>query len=364
MKIKKDNNHSDKPKTFKGSIKPLNSSDPKIIAEIVNLSKKYSHSQKYAIQNVSFKIRRGEFHAFLGANGAGKTTTIKSIIGAISNFTGEIFVNKKDIGYIPEDMLFPDISAKKFLNLMALFSGIKNKEAKKRVKEWINYFNLADLANKKPNKMSSGQKRDVLLSQALIHNPELLIADEPVANLDPYARERVYGLFKAMQEQGKAVFVSTHILDEIERYATYITIIDGGKVVFDGPKEKDTNIRELFNKYVKLGSVERNLQPSPNIDSSYGLPSSLPPLPPLQNQHIQSDNLQPQYPPSSSFNNQDTNANSLPATFQNNSDNESKNNDLSQKASMSLDKSYQSNNELIKNVGIENKSLESQDKIN
>lgn len=261
-------------------------------------------------------------------------------------------------------MLFPDISAKKFLNLMALFSGIKNKEAKKRVKEWINYFNLANLANKKPNKMSSGQKLDVLLSQALIHNPELLIADEPVDNLDPYARERVYGLFKAMQEQGKAVFVSTHILDEIERYATYITIIDGGKVVFDGPKEKDINIRELFNKYVKLGSVERNLQLSPNIDSSYVLPSSLPPLPPLHDQHSQSDNLQPQYPPSSSFNNQDTNANSLPATFQNNSDNESKNNDLSQKASMSLDKSYQSNNELIKNVGIENKSLESQDKIN
>lgn len=362
MKIKKDTNHSYKPKTVRGSIKRLNSSDPKIIAEIVNLSKKYSHSQKYAIQNVSFKIRRGEFHAFLGANGAGKTTTIKSMIGAIANFTGEIFVNKEDIGYIPEDMLFPDLSAKKFLNLMALFSGIKNKEAKKRVKEWINYFNLANLANKKPNKMSSGQKRDVLLSQALIHNPELLIADEPVANLDPYARERVYGLFKAMQEQGKAVFVSTHILDEIERYATYITIIDGGKVVFDGPKEKDTNVRELFNKYVKLGSVERNLQP--NINSSYGLPSSLPPLPPLQDQHSQFNNLPPQYPPSSSFNNQDINANPLPATFQSNSDNESKNNDLSQKASMSLDKPYQSNNETIKNVDLENKSLGSQDKIN
>lgn len=363
MKLKKtDNNNLNKPKDFRGKIKPLNSSDPKIIAEIDNLSKKYSHSQKYAIQNVSFKIRRGEFHAFLGANGAGKTTTIKSMIGAICNFTGDIFINKKDIGYIPEDMVFPEISTKKFLNLMALFSGIKSKDAKKRVKEWINYFNLANLANKKPNKMSSGQKRDVLLAQALIHNPELLIADEPVANLDPYARERVYGLFKAMQEQGKAIFVSTHILDEIERYATYITIIDGGKVVFDGPKEKDMNIRELFNKYVKLGSVERNLQP--NINSSYGLPSSLPPLSSLQNQHIQSNNLPSQYPQNASFNNQETNVNPLPSTLKSNSNIEYKNNDLSEKITISSDNDYQSNNEVIKNVDLENKSLSSQDKIN
>lgn len=113
-----------------------------------------------------------------------------------------------------------------------------------------------------------------------------------------------------------------------------------------------------------MGSVERNLQPNPNIDSSYGLPSGLPPLPPLQDQHSQSNNLPPQYPPSSSLNNKDTNTNPLPATFKSNSDSESKNNDLPEKASMPLDKPYQSNNEVIKNVDVENKSLGSQDKIN
>ena len=171
------------------------------IVSVKNLYKKYKRRKEPAIDDVSFDIYPGQFHAFIGANGAGKTTTIKSIIGAYSKYKrgGTILIGgyenetkeaKKLIGYIPEEAKFPrKISTRTYLKYMAILSGYSVQNVDEKVDEIINNLGLEQLANKNPMSFSSGQKKKILIAQSLINNPEVLIMDEPAANLDPIARQ-------------------------------------------------------------------------------------------------------------------------------------------------------------------------------
>jgi len=195
-----------------------------------------------AISELNFRVGHGEFHAFIGGNGAGKTTTIKSIVGAYAKYEGEIYFSgyinssleaKRTMGYIPEIARFPDnTSTYSYLLNMALLSELKKDEAKKTVEKILIDLNMQKLAKKSPNTFSSGQKKKILLAQALIHNPKILIMDEPAANLDPTARIDFFETLKKLQHQGKSIFISSHILNEVDKYATHATILDGGKIVF------------------------------------------------------------------------------------------------------------------------------------
>lgn len=238
------------------------------LVEIKNVTKKYKGRSSPAINQISFKIYPGHFHVFIGANGAGKTTTIKSIIGAYSKYKmdGEILIkglsnqkieSKKHIGYVPEAALFPKkMTTMDYLVSMASLSGYSYKDSKILAKELLNKINMTSFAKKRPNTFSSGQKKKILLAQALIHNPEILIMDEPAANLDPIARNELFEVLIKLQQEGKAIFISSHILDEIGKYATYATILDGGKIVFDGIIDKTINLSELYKQHVKFGSVD------------------------------------------------------------------------------------------------------------
>lgn len=242
------------------------------IVSIKNLTKHYKGRTNPAINNISFNIYPGQFHAFIGANGAGKTTTIKSIISAYSNkkYKGEIKINeclnftaggKSVLGYIPEEAKFPKkMSTKNYLTNMACLSGLSNKDAKQKVNTILTNLGLTDLANKCPDSFSSGQKKKILLAQALIHDPKVLIMDEPAANLDPLARDELFENLINLQKEGKAIFLSSHILDEIGKYATYVTILDGGSIVYDGSIDKNTDLSQLYRKYVKLGSVDTGIK--------------------------------------------------------------------------------------------------------
>lgn len=233
---------------------------------VINLTKQYKKNMKPAINNLNFIVGPGEFHAFIGGNGAGKTTTIKSIIGAYANYIGKIYFcgylnttieAKRLIGYIPEVARFPEnTSTRNYLINMALLSEVKRKDVKKIVDQILIDLNMQNLAKKSPNSFSSGQKKKILLAQALIHDPKILIMDEPAANLDPRARIEFFETLKKLQNNGKSIFISSHILDEIDKYATHATILDGGQVVFS---KKLDEYRKSKQKSLYLKFKNNNL---------------------------------------------------------------------------------------------------------
>ena len=223
--------------------------NPSYILEVINLCKKYKPNSPWIINNLNFHIKKGEFHAFIGGNGAGKTTTIKSVIGAYAKFDGCVYIagknnfnkeSKKFMGYIPEIARFPDgMSARNYLISMCEMSGLSHHDSVKYTDKKLKEFNMQRLAKKSPNNFSSGQKKKILLAQALVHNPDLLIMDEPAANLDPIARIEFFNILKKLQKEGKAIFISSHILSELDKFADTCTVLDGGKIVYTGKVESD-----------------------------------------------------------------------------------------------------------------------------
>ncbi len=225
----------------------------KPILYVRNLYKKYPKKKSPAINHISFNVYPGQFHAFIGANGAGKTTSIKSIIGAYARWSGTVLIDgnkntsveaKKSLGYIPENARFPTrMSCFSYLIWMARLTGMSKKEAKNFAVNKLKELKLWNLRTKSPNSFSSGQKKKVLLAQALIHNPRILVMDEPAANLDPKARLELFDTLNKLKNEGKAIFISSHVLAELDRYANAATILDGGKIVFTGTTKK------LYERY-------------------------------------------------------------------------------------------------------------------
>ncbi|TCG11561.1 ABC transporter ATP-binding protein [Mycoplasma todarodis] len=216
--------------------------------EVKKFTKKYKGAKKAAVSGASFNVYPGEFHGFIGANGSGKTTTIKSLIGAYAKFQGDIKIfgldhlseeAKSKVGYIPEAAKFPKgYSTYKYIVYMSYLSGLSMRESKDFANNVLKEIGLEKLKNRNPNTFSSGQKKKVLLAQALVHNPEIIIMDEPAANLDPKARIDFFDTLKKLQEKGVAILISSHILTELDKYVNSLTIIDGGKVVFTGKLEE------------------------------------------------------------------------------------------------------------------------------
>lgn len=225
----------------------------KPILFVDNLYKKYSHKKAPAINRISFNVYPGQFHAFIGANGAGKTTSIKSIIAAYAKWSGTVLIKgkkntsvdaKKTLGYIPENARFPTrMSCYSYLTWMARLSGFTKKDSKEFAVKRLHELNMWNLRTKSPNSFSSGQKKKILLAQALINNPEILVMDEPAANLDPKARLELYDTLERLSKEGRAILISSHVLAELDRYVNAATILDGGKIVFSG------TTKELYERY-------------------------------------------------------------------------------------------------------------------
>lgn len=217
------------------------------VLEVINLTKIFSKTNR-GIQDINISVNSGDFHAFIGENGAGKTTTIKSIIGAYPNYSGQILIYGKDIkdasaksiiGYVPENAIFPkELSVYQYLYNFSILSNIPKKQADTKIKQFLKLFNIEDLINDKPYNFSSGQKKKVLLIQALLHDPKLLILDEPAANLDPTARYELFSLLKKLNEnEGITILISSHVLSEIDKYVNSVTLIHNGHIVYSGSKK-------------------------------------------------------------------------------------------------------------------------------
>ncbi len=223
--------------------------------KITNITKTFGRLRNRitAVNNLNMEIEKGTVHGFIGPNGAGKTTTIKMIIGAIKPTRGEIFVfgepagsveAKKFIGYSPEHPQFYSMNALEFLVYTGEICGMRREEARKRAKELLEWIGLYDFRNRNAKNFSAGMKQKLSFIQALIHDPEILILDEPTANLDPIGRFEILEKIKTLRKkENKTVFVSSHILHELERVVDHVTIIRRGATILQ------TSMEELRKKF-------------------------------------------------------------------------------------------------------------------
>ena len=213
---------------------------------IDNLVKKYGGQR--AVDHISFTVKTGEIVGFLGPNGAGKTTTMRMITGFITPTEGRITVGgmeiadqmdkiKKHIGYLPENNpLYQDMPVIDYLEYVAGLQGIPKENQPVRVAEMIRITGLNPEKHKKISELSKGFRQRVGLAQAMIHDPEILILDEPTTGLDP---NQIVEIRKLIRELGrhKTVILSTHILSEVEATCDRILIINRGKIVADGTSD-------------------------------------------------------------------------------------------------------------------------------
>lgn len=209
-----------------------------------------------ALDEVSFSIKKGELVGFLGPNGAGKSTMMKIITGFLPPDSGEVIVNgqkvesknleiRKNIGYLPENNpLYTDLYVKEFLEITAGFYKLKN--VKLRVAEMVELTGLGDEQHKKIRALSKGYRQRVGLAQALIHDPSVLILDEPTTGLDPNQLEEIRHLIREISRE-KTVMLSSHIMQEVEAVCNRVIIINKGRIIADG------GINEI-----KSGKMNRN----------------------------------------------------------------------------------------------------------
>jgi len=203
----------------------------------------------HAVQGVSFDVNHGEVLGFLGPNGAGKSTTMKMITGFLEPTSGTVEVNghdvlenplavKKSIGYLPEGApAYGEMTVKSFLNFIADIRQFTGANRQKRIDEVIDLINIKNVLDQSIETLSKGYKRRIGLAQALMHDPNILILDEPTDGLDPNQKHEVQNLIKEMAKD-KAIIISTHILEEVDAICTRAIIIATGNLLFDGtPKE-------------------------------------------------------------------------------------------------------------------------------
>ena len=230
---------------------------------VIDISKNFGDFT--AINKLSFEVKVGDVMGFLGPNGAGKTTSMRVITGYLKSDSGNVIVNNKDIeidpihtksmiGYLPEGVpLYLDFSPYLYLDYVCQVRDIKNSKA--AIKKVINDLQLEEVKDVPIETLSKGFKRRVGIAQALIHNPKLLILDEPTDGLDPLQKFEVRKLIKKLSKT-KAIIISTHILDEVPEVCNKCLIINDGQKVFEGtPAQLKKKIgKSLDEKFRKLVS--------------------------------------------------------------------------------------------------------------
>ncbi len=227
--------------------------------QIENLTKTYG--EKKAVDNLSLHIAPGEIYGFIGHNGAGKTTTIKACCGIIKPDSGTIRIGgmsiaeqpiqcKRTFAYIPDNPdMYAFLSGIKYLNFVADVYGVGAGERDQRIKEYADLLELTSDLAQPVSAYSHGMKQKLAIIAALIHEPKLLIMDEPFVGLDPKASHLVKGLMRQLCDRGGAVFFSTHVLEVAEKLCDQVAIIKQGKLVVSGSMEEvkgDTSLESVF----------------------------------------------------------------------------------------------------------------------
>ena len=225
-----------------------------------NVSKRFGDRE--AVRDVSFEVRPGDVLGFLGPNGAGKSTTMRMITGYLAPGSGEVKVNgyevtrnpveaRRSLGYLPENApSYPDMTVQEFLDFAAEMRGYRGSERKERVEAALAKCILTPVRHQAIETLSKGYRQRTCFAQAILHDPQVLILDEPTEGLDPNQKHVVRSMIKEMAKD-KVVIFSTHILEEVEAVCTRVIIISGGRLVADStPAEllKQGSMDQVFRR--------------------------------------------------------------------------------------------------------------------
>ena len=260
--------------------------------KVENLTKSYGSLQ--VLKGIDFEVKEGNIYGFLGKNGAGKSTTMNILTGLIDynggqvHFQGKNFRDNKrsilkNIGYTPQSPVFYGyMNAYEYLSFMGKLSGMSKEEIKKRSGEVLKTINLEDSAKRKIGGYSGGMKQRLGIAVALFNNPKLLFLDEPTSALDPEGRREILEFILSLKKQGVTVFLSTHILSDIERVCDEVSILDKGKIIASGDLQSlkskyimpiydieiEKNREQLKNKLLELNLIQ-NVKVTGDIVSVY-----------------------------------------------------------------------------------------------
>ena len=219
------------------------------------------YGDKKAVDDLSLHIKPGEIYGFIGHNGAGKTTTLKSIVGILQFDSGEIYIDgrsikespiecKKNFAYIPDNPdLYDFMTGIKYLNFIADIFGVEESVRQERIRKYAEMFEITDDLAQPIASFSHGMKQKLAIIAAWIHNPKLIIMDEPFVGLDPKAAHLIKGMMRDVCDNGGAIFFSTHVLEVAEKLCDKVAIIKGGKLIRSGTMEEvkgDDSLEEVF----------------------------------------------------------------------------------------------------------------------
>ena len=222
-----------------------------------NLTKEYDGFR--AVDNLNLKVEKGQIYGFLGPNGAGKTTTILMLLGILKPTEGEIYIMREPLSKSPLDIkrrigvvsekqyLYKDMTAWEYLNFFADLYGVKNKE--KRIDELLSAVNLIDVKDRKLGAFSRGMQQKLGFTRALLHDPDLLLLDEPVSGLDPTGIKQIRDLIEEENKKGRTVFISSHLLSEVEKLCSKVAIINKGKLLAEDSMD---NLRRKLTDFVQI----------------------------------------------------------------------------------------------------------------
>jgi len=231
--------------------------------ELRNVTKKFGSFT--AVDDISLKIEEGQFFGFLGPNGAGKTTTIKMLTGLYEPTSGTCLVSghdvhrkplsaKRSFGYVPDQpFLYEKLTGREFLQFVGGLFNMPAEDVQTRIGELMDVFEIGHFIDKRGEEYSQGMRQRIVLSAALLHNPRVLIIDEPIVGLDPRSARLVKDTLKRKTKEGLTVFMSTHLLEIVEELCDRIAIIKDGRIIYE---ETQAGVARSFNGQLEAMFLE------------------------------------------------------------------------------------------------------------
>lgn len=235
--------------------------------KVENLTKYYG--DKKAIDSINIEVKPGEIFGFIGHNGAGKTTTIKSIVGILEFEEGNVYIDgvdikkypievKKKIAYIPDNPdIYENLTGIEYLNFIADIFDISVSDRKEKILKYARLFEIEDNLSDIISSYSHGMKQKLVLISAFIHNPKLLVLDEPFVGLDPKAAFELKKLMKDISKNGGSIFFSSHVLEVVEKLCDVVAIIKDGKILTCGTVEQIKGNESLEEVFLELINDEK-----------------------------------------------------------------------------------------------------------
>ena len=233
---------------------------------IKNLSKSYGNKQ--VLKSIDLKINDGDIYAFVGSNGAGKTTTIKCMLGILPFDSGDVLYDgtsikeeplkiKQDIAYIPDNPdIYEHLTGYEYLSFIADMYEIDAKTKNDNIRKYAKLLEIDTKLNDRIGSYSHGMRQKIVIIAALIHNPKVIIMDEPFVGLDPLSTHTLKEIMKELTKDGKIIFFSTHVLDVAEKLCNKIAIIKNGKILTEGTMKEVTKNSSLEDIFLELVSHE------------------------------------------------------------------------------------------------------------